>query len=185
MKRFWLSLAGALMFANAAHAAIASCSTGSTAIASGSTELFGSSFTSAQSFSNCFSFTLPTDQSTDVFGGTLEFDSLSFLDIDISSISLSGSGLSTPLIDTTPGVFSFNGLVGGIYQLVVSGHVTRGTGWDDILPVPVGYAGALSVNQGVVAAVPEPSTWAVMILGFIGVGFMAYRRKKKLALNAA
>jgi hypothetical protein len=28
-----------------------------------------------------------------------------------------------------------------------------------------------------VAAVPEPSTWAMMILGFAGLGFMAYRRK--------
>jgi hypothetical protein len=28
-------------------------------------------------------------------------------------------------------------------------------------------------------AVPEPSTWAMMILGFAGVGFMAYRRKSK------
>jgi hypothetical protein len=28
------------------------------------------------------------------------------------------------------------------------------------------------------AAVPEPSTWAMMILGFMGVGFMAYRRKQ-------
>jgi hypothetical protein len=27
------------------------------------------------------------------------------------------------------------------------------------------------------AAVPEPSTWAMMILGFLVVGFMAYRRK--------
>ena len=35
------------------------------------------------------------------------------------------------------------------------------------------------------AAVPEPSTWAMMILGFIGVGFMAYRRKSKGALMAA
>lgn len=26
-------------------------------------------------------------------------------------------------------------------------------------------------------AAPEPSTWAMMILGFAGVGFMAYRRK--------
>jgi len=26
-------------------------------------------------------------------------------------------------------------------------------------------------------AVPEPSTWAMMILGFFGLGFMAYRRK--------
>jgi PEP-CTERM motif len=29
-----------------------------------------------------------------------------------------------------------------------------------------------------VGAVPEPSTWAMMILGFFGVGFMAYRRKQ-------
>jgi len=28
-----------------------------------------------------------------------------------------------------------------------------------------------------VTAVPEPSTWAMMILGFAGVGFMAYRRR--------
>jgi hypothetical protein len=33
-------------------------------------------------------------------------------------------------------------------------------------------------------AVPEPSTWAMMILGFAGVGFMAYRRKNAMALNA-
>lgn len=33
--------------------------------------------------------------------------------------------------------------------------------------------------------VPEPSTWAMMILGFAGVGFAAYRRKTKLALRLA
>ena len=37
----------------------------------------------------------------------------------------------------------------------------------------------------VTAAVPEPSTWAMMILGFAGVGFMAYRRKSKQAICAA
>jgi hypothetical protein len=39
-----------------------------------------------------------------------------------------------------------------------------------------------------VNAVPEPATWAMMILGFAGVGFMAYRRSRKdqgLALAAA
>ena len=30
-----------------------------------------------------------------------------------------------------------------------------------------------------IAAVPEPSTWAMMILGFCGLGFMAYRRKSE------
>jgi hypothetical protein len=40
----------------------------------------------------------------------------------------------------------------------------------------------------VFAAVPEPSTWAMMILGFAGVGYMAYRRSRKnsaMALSAA
>ena len=36
-----------------------------------------------------------------------------------------------------------------------------------------------------VTPVPEPSTWAMMILGFAGVGFMAYRRRSKPALMAA
>lgn len=35
------------------------------------------------------------------------------------------------------------------------------------------------------AAVPEPSTWAMLILGFAGVGFMVYRRKNGMALSAA
>jgi|SRR5665213_1221620 len=33
--------------------------------------------------------------------------------------------------------------------------------------------------------VPEPSTWAMMILGFSGIGFMAYRRNSKPALTTA
>ncbi|SHK60508.1 PEP-CTERM protein-sorting domain-containing protein [Bradyrhizobium lablabi] len=36
-----------------------------------------------------------------------------------------------------------------------------------------------------ISSVPEPSTWAMMILGFAGVGFMAYRRKSKPTLKAA
>lgn len=30
-----------------------------------------------------------------------------------------------------------------------------------------------------ISGVPEPSTWAMMLLGFAGVGFMAYRRKNQ------
>ncbi|MEH2515719.1 hypothetical protein V1279_001292 [Bradyrhizobium sp. AZCC 1610] len=36
-----------------------------------------------------------------------------------------------------------------------------------------------------VNAVPEPSTWAMLILGFAGIGFMAYRRKSRPAALAA
>jgi hypothetical protein len=38
--------------------------------------------------------------------------------------------------------------------------------------------------QFVTSAVPEPSTWAMMLLGFAGLGFMAYRRKSKPTLIA-
>jgi hypothetical protein len=36
-----------------------------------------------------------------------------------------------------------------------------------------------------VGAVPEPSTWAMMLLGFAGIGFVSYRRKSKPARIAA
>ena len=35
-----------------------------------------------------------------------------------------------------------------------------------------------------ISAVPEPSTWAMMILGFAGVGYMTYRRRKIASLAA-
>jgi hypothetical protein len=38
--------------------------------------------------------------------------------------------------------------------------------------------------RGNIGAVPEPSTWAMMILGFAGVGYMTYRRRKTAALAA-
>jgi Protein of unknown function (DUF642)/PEP-CTERM motif len=42
----------------------------------------------------------------------------------------------------------------------------------------------VDVEQTSMGAVPEPSTWAMMILGFFGVGFMAYRRRNQLSLAA-
>ena len=37
----------------------------------------------------------------------------------------------------------------------------------------------VSADVALTAAVPEPSTWAMMILGFFGVGSLAYRRNRK------
>jgi hypothetical protein len=46
--------------------------------------------------------------------------------------------------------------------------------------------GTVLVGDPVVAAVPELSTWAMMVLGFCGLGFMAYRhRNQAAALTAA
>jgi hypothetical protein len=43
--------------------------------------------------------------------------------------------------------------------------------------------GALVGTLTIAAAVPEPSTWAMMILGFCGLGFMAFRRQSRPALS--
>ena len=44
-----------------------------------------------------------------------------------------------------------------------------------------GYITFLSAElltfEAIAPPVPEPSTWAMMILGFFGVGFVAYRRR--------
>jgi hypothetical protein len=40
------------------------------------------------------------------------------------------------------------------------------------------FSSAVTIHVDIPAAVPEPSTWAMMILGFCGLGFMAYRRKQ-------
>jgi hypothetical protein len=47
--------------------------------------------------------------------------------------------------------------------------------------------GALQIDvtgSTVVSGVPEPSTWAMMILGFVGIGAMTYRRRKSEMLAA-
>jgi len=58
-----------------------------------------------------------------------------------------------------------------------------------ILFGPDGYNGGIDnvdfTVSAITAAVPELSTWAMMILGFAGVGFMAYRRKNQVTLRAA
>ncbi|SHH62176.1 PEP-CTERM protein-sorting domain-containing protein [Bradyrhizobium erythrophlei] len=38
----------------------------------------------------------------------------------------------------------------------------------------------LSFSESFAPTVPEPSTWAMMILGFAGLGFMAYRRREQV-----
>ena len=41
-----------------------------------------------------------------------------------------------------------------------------------------------NISLDVVTPVPEPATWAMLILGFAGVGFMAYRRRNGATLAA-
>jgi hypothetical protein len=48
-----------------------------------------------------------------------------------------------------------------------------------------GATGSVGATQNppLTNSIPEPSTWAMMILGFFGIGFMAYRRKSKSQMS--
>jgi hypothetical protein len=61
------------------------------------------------------------------------------------------------------------------YQEITGPGVTGASG--------IGHADV--VITPFITPVPEPSTWAMMILGFAGVGFMAYRRRKQGAFRLA
>jgi hypothetical protein len=84
----------------------------------------------------------------------------------------------------TDNVLSFGGSVSALTPATggaVNGLLGTPTGGVDYLSVD--SPGGLLYNPGdigilQVAAVPEASTWAMMILGFCGIGFMAYRKKQ-------
>jgi PEP-CTERM motif len=83
---------------------------------------------------------------------------------------------------TSMGPFTVNGLTVSDIHFHLEGLGSYdGSTWKN----PEGGASTLYITADFTAAVPEPSTWAMMILGFAGLGFMAYRRKSKPAWLAA
>jgi hypothetical protein len=60
-----------------------------------------------------------------------------------------------------------------------------GTGLDSLEFRAVGtsdsYGGSLDAVS-LTAAIPEPATWAMLIMGFSGIGLMAYRRRNNSAM---
>jgi hypothetical protein len=95
----------------------------------------------------------------------------------INATPVSAALLTT---DFTTSIDCGNGCGGfGTFHLGVAANV-----FEDINFNPTGGAVEFDQSTAVTSGVPEPSTWAMMILGFCGVGFMAYRRKSKPSLMA-
>jgi phospholipase/lecithinase/hemolysin len=53
--------------------------------------------------------------------------------------------------------------------------------WDDVHPTAAGHFLAAEFALDALNAVPEPSTWAMMLAGFAGLAFAAYRNSQKQA----
>jgi hypothetical protein len=100
-------------------------------------------------------------------------------------------GLLINNVEVLPGTFTNSDVTANkvnwklfSYEFTALGALTQ-IGFENRTLFDDKYAGLDDVSiTPTIAAVPEPSTWAMMILGFAGVGFMAFRRKSKPALMA-
>jgi PEP-CTERM motif-containing protein len=92
------------------------------------------------------------------------FDSLGNSLGTISGSHANGSNNGETAEDRFYGFFNAT----GISSILIS----NGGGGIEVDHVQYGF------GADVTGGVPEPSTWAMMILGFAGIGFMAYRRKQ-------
>jgi len=87
-----------------------------------------------------------------------------------------------------PDLFNYDTLLSILVDNPVSGSVKDQYNALNHNVVVAGYptAGYWTASFPTISpAVPEPSTWVMMILGFAGIGFMAYRSKAKPALMTA
>ncbi|CAN7614280.1 FxDxF family PEP-CTERM protein [Rhizobacter sp. LjRoot28] len=139
-------------------------------VTAGQSVWFGNWFGKNQSFSDTFTFTLTGDSNT--IGTIWDAEFLSRNDTTLTSVTLTGGGLSSTIVDTTPADFSFSNLMAGTYNLIVNGTVS---GHNLGLYEGAGYAGRMDVA----AAVPEPEAIAMLALGLGAVGFAARRRKNQ------
>jgi len=131
------------------------------------------------SFSTDFTFTGPADfRVTDAYLDGDQFD------ITINGVDQGPT--STPVNDGTTfsndydAAFASPLFSHGSYELGPGTYLVTGT----VVLSPYGGGGAAAE---LVAATPLPSTWTMLIAGFIGLGFLGYRRTKKgsAALAAA
>jgi len=97
----------------------------------------------------------------------------------VSIFDIFGLGSS---IANNPGAFGFTNVTDAC-GAIAGANCNTYAYWDGIHPTAETHmviADAFLVTQGV----PELSTWAMMILGFVIVGFTAYRRRNNFALTA-
>ncbi len=75
-----------------------------------------------------------------------------------------------------------------IFGALTNGRWTFADASDDIVSIAVSNGTAISRNSfeiaGIATEAPEPATWAMMLLGFAGLGYAGYRRRGAFASAA-
>jgi hypothetical protein len=157
--------------------------------------LLGSSEVPANASSATGTADVVLDDGTGILSITETFTGLSALATAAHIHCCTPAGVSGPVAlpfvsfpATTSGIFSqtFNLatpllLVNNITEAQFVTGLEAGLGYVNINDVnfPAG-----EIRGQLIPTVPEPSTWAMMILGFCGIGAMTYRRRKSAMLAA-
>lgn len=95
-----------------------------------------------------------------------------FNDLDFTSITFAGQSFVTGSVEPDFRFLNLSNVMAGDYQLVVNGR-SGGNG---------AFAGTIAftpsdISSGPGGAIPEPATWAMMILGFGAAGYSLRRRR--------
>lgn len=123
-------------------------------------------------FTNTFNFLTPAG--FNLANGTLSTSALGTSNIDFTSALLNGTAFTL----TPTGTFEFGSLantalIAGANNVLTVSGLNTGDG---------AFSGTLTFAA--VSAVPEPGTWAMMLLGFGAVGFSMRRRRPALLAQA-
>jgi hypothetical protein len=120
------------------------------------------------------------------------------LTVDATNHTLTGGTVTLTGNGPEAGVYIFGEQTGTLHGFTINGveinvasGLETGNPTEGITEVSIGPTGStgfvfppFGTDFILAAAVPETSTWAMMILGFASVGFMAYRRRNSAMLAA-
>lgn len=129
-------------------------------------------------------FTIDSTTGTALNGGQVDFSVTGLFNGVTQTVEvIFGKPFNDGTFDLSPAALQFLGSNLGAFEQFAGPALFTGSTSDPVFNIGTFQlssllSGPATLTISAVAAVPEPSTWAMMILGFAGVGFMAYRRKQ-------
>jgi hypothetical protein len=137
----------------------------------------------------------PTGAPTDPVIGSLSYDAASITSdlTSLTAVDLTIDGHAYTLAELGFGSGVIGGIVNGV-NTVTNGFDDFFVGWNPVSATPLAFDYATTDVPGIFESAdftefnfraatpaPEPSTWAALLVGFAGLGFLGYHSSRKAA----